>query len=54
MNTHRFQTFKEAVNFLMDNHNMSNQEATHFIWDNQFSIGTDRAIWFSIDPDFGI
>ena len=26
---------------------MSNQQATHFIWDNQFTMGTDRAIWIT-------
>jgi len=52
-NTLRFTSFKEAVNHLMDHCNLSNQEATHFIWDNQFTIGTDRAIWLSIPVDFG-
>ena len=37
--THRFVTFKEALAFLMNNFDMSNQEATHFIWDNQFTMG---------------
>ena len=45
--THRFVTFKDALNFLMSHFNMSNQEATHFIWDNQFTMGTDRAIWLT-------
>jgi len=53
-NTHRFQFFKEAINFLMDNHNMTNQEATHFVWDNQFTVGTDRAIWITVPADLGI
>jgi len=52
-NTFRFTSFKEAVNHLMDHCNLSNQEATHFIWDNQFTMGTDRAIWLSIPVDFG-
>lgn len=51
-NTHRFVTFKEALNFLMDNHNLSNRDATHFIWDNQFTMGTDRAIWLTVPADF--
>ena len=46
--THRFDTFKEALNFLMEQFDMSNQEATHFIWDNQFTMGTDRAIWITM------
>jgi hypothetical protein len=52
-NTFRFISFKEALNHLMDHCNLSNQEATHFIWDNQFTMGTDRAIWLSIPADFG-
>jgi hypothetical protein len=45
--THRFQSFKEALNFLMGEFQMSNQQATHFIWDNQFSMGTDHSIWIT-------
>lgn len=45
--THRFQTFKEALNFLMNEFQMSNHQATHFIWDNQFTMGTDRSIWIT-------
>ena len=45
--TQRFLAFKDALNFLMSQFNMSNQEATHFIWDNQFTVGTDRAIWLT-------
>ena len=46
--THRFVTFKEALVFLMNELQLSNQEATHFIWDNQFTMGTDRAIWITM------
>ena len=46
--THRFVTIKEALVFLMDELQLSNQEATHFIWDNQFTMGTDRAIWITM------
>jgi hypothetical protein len=52
-NTFRFVTFKDAVVHLMDTCNLSNQEATHFIWDNQFTMGTDRAIWLTIPADLG-
>jgi hypothetical protein len=31
----------------MNDFQFSNQEATHFIWDNQFRMGTDRAIWIT-------
>ena len=47
--THRFDTFKEALNFLMEQFGMSNQQATHFIWDNITTIGTDRGLWI-IEP----
>ena len=43
--THRFDTFKEALNFLMEQFGMSNQQATHFIWDNNITMGTDRGLW---------
>jgi len=52
-NTFRFVTFKDAVVHLMDTCNLSNQQATHFIWDNQFTMGTDRAIWLTIPADLG-
>jgi hypothetical protein len=45
--THRFVTFSEAVQFFVNNLNMTNQEATHFVWDHQFTMGTDRAIWIT-------
>lgn len=38
----------------MDNHNMTNQEASHFVWDNQFTVGTDRAIWITVPADLGL
>ena len=46
--TERFVTFKEAVEFVMNKRQCSNQEATHFVWDNQFTMGTDRAIWITL------
>jgi len=45
--THRFNTLSEAVHFFMKEFAMTNQQATHFIWDNQFTMGTDRAIWIT-------
>ena len=45
--THRFQSFKEALNFLMSEFAMSNQQATHFIWDHSFRMGTDSALWIT-------
>jgi len=52
-NTFRFTSVKEAINHLMDSCNLSNQEAMHFIWDNQFTVGTDNALWLTIPADFG-
>ena len=46
--TERFVHFTEAVQWVMQKRNCTNQEATHFVWDNQFTMGTDRAIWITI------
>ncbi len=46
--TERFVHFTEAVKWVMEKKQCSNQEATHFVWDNQFTMGTDRAIWLTI------
>ncbi len=46
--TERFVHFTEAVKWVMDRKQCGNQEATHFVWDNQFTMGTDRGIWLTI------
>ena len=46
--TERFDRFTDAVKWVMQKRECSNQEATHFVWDNQFTMGTDRAIWLTI------
>jgi hypothetical protein len=46
-NTFRFETLTEAVHFFMKEFAMSNQQATHFIWDHSFRMGTDRAVWIT-------
>jgi hypothetical protein len=46
--TERFESLFDAVRWVMDRKKCSNQEATHFVWDNQFRMGTDRAIWLTI------
>ena len=46
--TERFANFTDAVKWVMEKKQCSNQEATHFVWDNQFTMGTDRAIWLTI------
>jgi hypothetical protein len=45
MTTHRFTNLFEAVKFLTANFNLSNQQATHFVWDHSFTIGTDSGVW---------
>ena len=45
MTTHRFTNLFEVVKFLTANFNLSNQQATHFVWDHSFIIGTDKGVW---------
>ena len=46
--THRFVCMTEAVDFLTAEFNWTRQQSTHFVWDNQFTMGTDRAIWLTV------
>ena len=46
--TERFVNFTDAVKRVMAKRNCTNQEATHFVWDNQFTVGTDKAIWITL------
>jgi hypothetical protein len=46
--TERFMHFTEAVKWVMEKKGCSNQEATHYVWDHQFKMGTDRAIWITL------
>jgi len=46
--TERFLNLFQAVNFLVAEFNWTRQESTHFVWDNQFTVGTDRAIWLTL------
>jgi hypothetical protein len=41
----RFTTFKEAVLAVQNHFGITNQEATHWVWDHEIKMGTDRAIW---------
>ena len=50
-NTRRFQNVFEAVDALVKEHHLSHQEATHYVWDNQFTMGTDRAVWLNMPVD---
>jgi len=46
--TERFDRFTDAVKWVQDKLQCTNQEATHIVWDKQFTMGTDRAIWLTI------
>ena len=50
MTTERFTNLFEAVDFLTANFPLSRQQATHFVWDHSFTIGTDKGVW--IDTRF--
>ena len=45
MTTQRFTNLFEAVDFLTANFPLSRQEATHFVWDHSFKMGTDKGVW---------
>jgi hypothetical protein len=46
--TERFASFTEAVQWVMAKCDCTNQTATHIVWDKQFTVGTDRAIWITL------
>ena len=46
--TERFNSFFEAVGWVMAKCNCTNQEACHSVWDEQFTVGTDRATWITL------
>jgi len=46
---HRFTCWIEAIDFLMVRFNWTRKESIHFVRDNEFTIGTDRAIWLTIN-----
>jgi hypothetical protein len=46
--TERFVSFSEAVAWVMEKTGCTNQEATKIVWDKQFTMGTDRAIWITL------
>ena len=45
MTTQRFTNLFEAVDFLTANFSLSRQQATHFVWDHSFKMGTDKGVW---------
>ena len=46
--TERFESFFEAVGWVMAKCDCTNQEACHIVWDKQFTMGTDSAIWITL------
>ncbi len=46
--THRFTCWIEAIDFLMVEFNWTRKESIHFVRDNQFTVGTDRATWLTV------
>ena len=46
--THRFTCWTEAIDFLMVEFNWTRKESIHFVRDNEFTVGTDRAIWLTV------
>ena len=44
----RFDNLFDAVKWVMEKKQCSNQEATHIVWDKQFRMGTDRGIWITL------
>ena len=46
--THRFVNWSEAINFLIAEFNWTRKESIHFVRDNQFTVGTDRATWLTV------
>ena len=50
MTTQRFTNLFEAVDFLTANFPLTRQQATRFVWDHSFTIGTDKGVW--IDTRF--
>ena len=46
--THRFTCWTEAVDFLTAEFNWTRKESIHFVRDNEFTVGTDRATWLTV------
>jgi len=46
--TDRFSTFSEAVTAISEEFGMTRQEATHWMWDHSFQMGTDKMIWVTM------
>jgi hypothetical protein len=45
---HRFTNLFDAVDTLVEMFDLSRQEATHFVWDHSFRMGTDRGVWLDV------
>ena len=46
--THRFVNWSEAIDFLIAEFNWTRRDSIHFVRDNGFTIGTDRATWLTV------
>ena len=44
----RFTSFTEAVTHVAEKLGITRQEATHWVWDHEMKMGTDRAIWLIV------
>ena len=44
----RFVHFTEAVTHVAEKLGVTRQEATHWVWDHEMKVGTDRAIWLIV------
>ena len=49
-NIHRFTTTDEAIDFLVNEFGCDATEATWFVYEERFTIGTDRALWLNVSP----
>lgn len=44
----RFTNVFEAVAYLVEEFNFSQQDATHYVWNEQYAVGTDRGVWMPL------
>ena len=44
----RFNDLFEAVRYLTENCGLEGQQATHYVWDNSYRMGTDRGTWLPL------
>ena len=44
----RFANVFEAVTYLVEELGYSQQDATHYVWSEQYKVGTDRGVWMPL------